>query len=132
MSARPDPFTFLPDGIYFDTIHEVDVATTLREARETAGLTLRELAERAHTSHSAIAAYESASKVPSTRTLLRVVDAAGYAIDFQLALRKRGGGEYMLPRGEELRQVLELAEQFPARHDSELMCPVFPRHPRPV
>ncbi len=110
----------------------MDVAAILSEARTGAGLTLRALAERAETSHSALAAYESAAKLPTTRTLLRVIDAAGYAIDVHLALRKRGGGNYMLPRGEELRQVLELAEQFPARHDPELAYPPFPRTPRPV
>lgn len=100
------------------------VATALAEARKRCGLTLRELAERAETSHSALAAYESASKQPSTRTMARIIDAAGFAVDIELALRCRGDA-HTLPRGEELRQVLELAEQFPARHDLELSYPMF-------
>ena len=100
------------------------VAAVLREARRRSGLTLRDLANRADTSHSALAAYESASKQPTTRTMSRIIDAAGFAIDIELAPRQRGEA-HTLPRGEELRQVLELAEQFPARHDPELTYPPF-------
>ena len=102
----------------------MQVAGVLREARRRSGLTLRDLARQAETSHSALAAYESASKLPSTRTMLRIIDAAGFAVDFDLAPRRRGEA-HTLPRGEELRQVLELAEQFPAHHDSELSYPLF-------
>jgi transcriptional regulator with XRE-family HTH domain len=105
-------------------------AEILKQARGDAGLTLRELAERASTSHSALSAYESANKRPSTRTFFRIIDAAGFAVDFELAPRRRG--ERGLPRGEELRQVLELAEQFPARHESALAYPSFAAGARPL
>jgi transcriptional regulator with XRE-family HTH domain len=100
----------------------------LREARDGSGLTLRALAERAGTSHSTLAAYEAARTSPTARTMFRIIDAAGYAIDFELAPRRRGG-DRSLDRGDELRQVLELAEQFPARHSPEMTAPVFPRRP---
>ena len=100
-------------------------ADLLRRARTESGLSLRALAARADTSHSALAAYESGRTTPSPSTIDRVLAAAGYAIDRTLAPRCRGSVE--LPKGEELRQVLELAAVFPARVEPELDCPKFGR-----
>jgi transcriptional regulator with XRE-family HTH domain len=102
----------------------MDAATTIRTARRRAGLTLRALAARAGTSHSTIAAYESGSKVPTTATFERIVRAAGFAMDTTLHRRIEAGG---LARGDELVAVLELAAQFPARHQPSLDYPVFGR-----
>ena len=102
----------------------MQIAELLAETRARAGLSLRGLEERAGTSHSALAAYESASKLPSTRTLLRIIDAAGFAIDYELAVRCRGEA-HTLARGEELRQVLLLAEQFPTRQKRDPGYPCF-------
>lgn len=110
---------------YLNRYHSLmHVAQRLSEARGRAGLTLRELAVLAETSHSTLAAYESGSKVPTTRTLLRILSAAGFAVDLELNRRWRGTPD-TLPRGEELQQVLELAEQFPARHSRKLAYPIF-------
>lgn len=49
----------------------------IREARNRAGLTQAELAALAATSQPTIAAYESGSKIPSSDTLERLLDAAG-------------------------------------------------------
>jgi transcriptional regulator with XRE-family HTH domain len=97
-------------------------ATTVRRARTQAGLSLRELASRASTSHSTLSAYESGTKVPSVATLDRIVGAAGFALDLELRARVRDAD-----RGDELVQVLELAALFPARHDPTLPFPVFGR-----
>ncbi len=97
-------------------------AATLRRARHEAGMTLRQLAHRAGTSHSTLAAYEAGAKVPSVATLDRIVRAAGFALD--LELRRRIDDP---DRGGELEQVLELAAQFPARHHARLRFPVFGR-----
>ena len=98
-------------------------AATLRRARTQAGLSLRELAARAGTSHSTLAAYEQGRKAPSVPTLLRVIDACGFAVDFQLALRiRRRDG---IDRGRELEAALNLAAQFPARHAKSLRYPKF-------
>lgn len=103
----------------------MDVAMLLRQARTSAGLTLRGLGAAAGTSHSTLAAYESGSKTPNVATLQRVLDAAGFSVDVELHPRQRGDDE--LPRGEELVAVLELAEAFPSRHDDQLNAPVFGR-----
>jgi transcriptional regulator with XRE-family HTH domain len=94
----------------------------IRTARRRAGLTLRELAELAGTSHSTLAAYEQGRKTPNADTLDRILQAAGFAVDVVLTPRPAGDRE---ARGRELVEVLELAEQFPARHDPGLTFPVF-------
>lgn len=86
-------------------------------------MTLRELGERAGTSHSTLAAYESGTKSPNVSTLDRILRAAGFASDVELHRRQHGSPE--LPRGEELAAVLELAAAFPARHADHLEMPVF-------
>jgi transcriptional regulator with XRE-family HTH domain len=94
-------------------------AQALRDARRRAGLTLRELADRADTSHSTLSAYESGRKVPTVATLERVLRAAGFALDLELTPRPTD-------RGRELEAVLELASHFPARHAPTLDLPPFP------
>lgn len=101
----------------------MNAAEAIRTARLRADLTLRALAARAGTSHSAIAAYESGAKTPSASTLDRIVQAAGFALDRELSPRIRG--DHRLDRGTELAVVIELAAEFPAHHSPTLKCPVF-------
>jgi len=101
----------------------------IRDARERAGLTLRELADLAETSHSTLSAYESRSKVPNVRTLDRVLHACGFATDVSLQRRHRGG--IGMSKGDELVAVLNLAEAFPARHEPVLDAPIFAEVARP-
>ena len=98
-------------------------AATLRRARKRAGLSLRAAAVRAGTSHATLAAYEKGRKAPAITTYLRLLHAYGYAADIELSLRIREVDGYS--RGEELAEVLELAEQFPARHTETLIYPRF-------
>jgi transcriptional regulator with XRE-family HTH domain len=102
--------------------HHERVAAALRRARGDAGLSLRELASRAGTSHATIAAYEKGAKTPGAATFLRLLEACGYGADVRLSprIRERDG----LDRGEELEQVLRLAEQFPVRASRRM------KHPR--
>lgn len=100
-------------------------ARTLKSARETAGLTLRQLARRAGTSHSTLAAYEGGHKSPTVATFQRIIEAAGFAVDVRAVPRCRG--DEQLSKGDELLEVLALAEQFPARHSRELRAPRFGR-----
>ena len=105
----------------------MDAPTLLRSARHDAHLTLRELAARAGTSHATLSAYEHAAKTPTVDTLARVLRAAGYVLDVELTRRITADPRTGLARGAELAAVLELAAQFPARHDSQLRAPVFGR-----
>jgi transcriptional regulator with XRE-family HTH domain len=101
----------------------MDSGRLLRNARQRAGLSLRQLAERAETSHSALAAYESGRTVPNVDTFDRVLRSAGFDVGVVLAPRPDGGDSRA--RGRELIDVLELAEMFPARHSPTLTFPKF-------
>ena len=100
------------------------VSALLRHARQSAGLSLRELARRAGTSHATILAYEHGTKVPTVTTFLRLLRACDYAVDLRLErrIRERDG----IQRGEELEEVLRLAGQFPVRIDRSLRFPRWP------
>ncbi len=65
-----------PEGyrIHMDTL---TAGRLVREARSRAGVSARELAERAATSRTAISAYENDRKIPTADTLLRLLRAAG-------------------------------------------------------
>ena len=91
----------------------MDVPALIGEARRRAGLTIRQLARRAGTSHSAVAAYESGAKAPNSATLARIVDACGFGLRTELV--SLAPFEDRTTRGRELVEVLELAEQFPAK-----------------
>jgi transcriptional regulator with XRE-family HTH domain len=56
----------------------------LRQARERAGLTQRQLAERAKTSQSVVARIEQGRVDPSTATLSRLLAAAGFELRTEL------------------------------------------------
>ncbi len=95
----------------------------LQQARLRSGLSLRQLAARAGTSHATLLAYENGRKVPAVSTFLRILEACGFAVDLHIAprIRERNG----LDRGEELAEVLLLAEQFPARPGRRMTYPRF-------
>ena len=91
----------------------MDAATTIREARERAGLSKRELARRAKTSPAAMVEYESGRRHPSVDTLQRILRAAG----FEATLMVRPTGQRFSPvdPGRRLVEVLELADHLPRR-----------------
>jgi transcriptional regulator with XRE-family HTH domain len=100
----------------------MNTAALLRRARARSGLTLRQLAERAATSHATLSAYESGRVHPSTETMQRIIRAAGFGLSVELLpLVGHARGD----RGDELLQVLDLAAQFPARHARRLRYPRF-------
>jgi transcriptional regulator with XRE-family HTH domain len=61
-----------------------DAAVLLQQARESAGLTQRELARRARTSQSVVARIELGETSPSWSTLSRLLRAAGFALSAAL------------------------------------------------
>ena len=103
-------------------------ATLIRRARRKAGLSQRELAERAGTSHATLAAYETGAKVPRVDTLDRILRAAGYEPEVVLSGRADAGREAREAKGRELREALELAAHFPVRRLAKhLPVPVIGR-----
>jgi hypothetical protein len=60
-------------------------ATLLLTARERSGLTQRGLADRLGVSQPTIAAYESGRRQPTLHTLMRMLAAAGFDLELDLA-----------------------------------------------
>jgi transcriptional regulator with XRE-family HTH domain len=81
-------------------------ATTLRLARERSGLSLRGLAARAGTSHSALAAYEAGRVHPSFDKVRHIVACAGFDLEVTLVPRP---GRSDVDRGWESDEVSTLA-----------------------
>ena len=105
----------------------MDTAQLIRSVRTTARLSLRELAARAGTSHATLSAYEHGAKSPTAATVDRIVRASGCSTEIALTHRTAPAER----RGDELRAVLDLAGQFPARHRPHLDLPVFGRKASP-
>jgi transcriptional regulator with XRE-family HTH domain len=101
----------------------MNAAVELRRARTRSGLSLRQLARRAGTSHPTLAAYEAGRKVPTVETFDRVLRAADVAATVELT--PVVGGPDRAERGRELIEVLDLAARFPARHSRQLRYPRF-------
>jgi transcriptional regulator with XRE-family HTH domain len=66
-------------------------AALLRDARGKAALTQADVARRAHTAQSAVAAYESGARRPTLPTLERLLEACDYELDIVLRPRVRRG-----------------------------------------
>ncbi|MEM7092967.1 MAG: helix-turn-helix transcriptional regulator [Actinomycetota bacterium] len=95
----------------------------IRRARRSSGASLREVADRAGTSHSTLSSYEQGHKQPSLDTLERVVAATGHHLELTVVPRYRD----QVRRGEELEAVLDLADEFPSEPEPTLRYPIFGR-----
>ena len=100
----------------------MDGATLIREARERAGLSKRELARRARTSPAAIVLYEQGARDPTVDTLDRILAAAGARADVRLTKKTGPDPEQS---GRRLVQVLDLADALPRRRAARNLR--FPR-----
>jgi transcriptional regulator with XRE-family HTH domain len=69
----------------------MDTSALLRDARRRAELTQSEVARRAQTAQSAVAAYETGARVPSLRTLARLLRACEHDLDLVLRPHIRRG-----------------------------------------
>lgn len=97
----------------------------IRNAREKAGLSKRELARRAQTSPAAIVFYESGAREPSIPTLRRILAAAGQRAEVVVRGTDLPDAATL---GRRLAEVLEFAEHFPhRRRPDHLAFPPFPR-----
>ncbi len=103
----------------------MDVGTTLREARRSAGLTQAALAQRAGTSQATISAYEHGRKEPSVETLSRLLAAAGSRLTVSAGSNAvvRPTAAQLARAGRTLVDVMLLAEALPTRHEPTLRFP---------
>ena len=97
----------------------------LRRARRIRGYSLRDLATKAGASYSSLSAYENGVKSPTLKTYLKLIDACDLALDVELRPRIREVRAQA--RGDELIEVLRLAEQFPPPDRTQSRAPNFGR-----
>jgi transcriptional regulator with XRE-family HTH domain len=86
------------------------VATSLRQARRWAGLSLRGLAEAAGTSHATIAAYEAGRVTPRADTFVRLLAACDVRLEIHRAPPRVRRDPRRGRPDEEFLQVLTLVE----------------------
>ena len=103
----------------------MEPAELIRVARRRGGLSQAELAERAGTSQPVISAYENGRRDPTTRTLRRLVAAAGGRLELRLAVEPPDIPPPTSPKehGERLVDVLLLADATGQRRHSPLKFP---------
>lgn len=103
----------------------MDVPTLVRSCRQEAGLSQRQLAERAGTSAAAVSLYEGGVRVPRTDTLIRLIAAAGATLS--LRAEPAPPGIDLVANGRDLEDLLELADNLPQRSSAQLEAPPFAR-----
>lgn len=77
--------------IYERKHREIEIALLMRKTREKANLSQQDVAERMHTTRSAVTRLESCGigrHSPSIETLLKYAQALGYAVKIKLVPRK--------------------------------------------
>lgn len=105
----------------------------IARARQLAGLTARELAALAGTSHSTLIAYEQGHKVPRSDTRDRILRAAGWVVDAPgpHRPRRRVVTDFGQRVSVELQDLLSVVEVLPSRPKPTLDAPVFPERVGP-
>jgi transcriptional regulator with XRE-family HTH domain len=105
----------------------MNVPSLLRGARLRAGLSQRQLAERAGTSQATLSAYERGTKTPNVQTFDRLLRAAGMEL---LAIPVREPMTAGMPDTAELGRrfvdALSLAEALPYKPKRHLTYPRIP------
>jgi transcriptional regulator with XRE-family HTH domain len=85
----------------------MEIVTLVRDARHAAGITQLELASRAGTAQSAVAAYESGARTPSLATLERLLGACEYDIELNARPRVRRGSASLAELSETIADDLQ-------------------------
>jgi transcriptional regulator with XRE-family HTH domain len=92
----------------------VEVTTLIRDARQAAGLTQQQLADRACTAQPAVAAYESGSKTPNLATLERLLGACGHDMEVLARPRVRRGAASLAELAQTIGEDLEQGNEWDA------------------
>jgi transcriptional regulator with XRE-family HTH domain len=85
----------------------MEITTLIRGARQAAGITQVELADRAGTAQPAVAAYESGGKTPNFTTLERLLGACEHDIEVLAHPRVRRGAASLAELGKTIEGDLE-------------------------
>lgn len=103
----------------------MNIGSVLRAARVRAGLSQRQLAQRAGTSQATLSAYEHGRKEPSVATLERLLAATGVTLTtapIERPVRSPSRAQ-LREAGRVLSQVIDLAASLPTRHEPDLRYP---------
>jgi transcriptional regulator with XRE-family HTH domain len=90
---------------------KADPATLLRDARRRAALTQADLAHRAGTAQSAVAAYETGARNPGLATLERLLGACDQELDLVVRPRTRRGAAALAELAITIREDLAAGEE---------------------
>jgi transcriptional regulator with XRE-family HTH domain len=85
----------------------MEITRLLRDARHAAGITQLELASRAGTAQSAVAAYESGARTPTLATLQRLLGACEHELEVFAQPRLRRGAASLAELAHSIREDLE-------------------------
>jgi Predicted transcriptional regulator with C-terminal CBS domains len=77
---------------------EALVAAEVARARRAAGLSQRELAERAGVNQAMVSRLEAGSRLPRLETLLALAEATGHALEIRFRRRRGGAGPVLRGR----------------------------------
>jgi len=99
-------------------------AGLIARARERAGLTQRQLAERSGTSAAAICEYEGGKRTPRVDTLERIVAATGARLDLDVSWDDPPVID-LARNGRVLEDLLDLVDHLPHRREGRLAVPPF-------
>ena len=79
------------------TDRQISTSAVIRELRNEKGLTLRQLAERANVSDSAVSRWENGERVPNVDAYIRIIEALDAEV---VIIRKKGRGTDRVPAPE--------------------------------
>lgn len=85
----------------------MEFSTLIRSARQSAGITQLEVAERAGTTQPAVAAYESGARTPSLATLVRLLGACEHDVEVVTRPRMRRGAASLGELAQAIQQDVE-------------------------
>lgn len=88
----------------------------LRKARDRAGLTQSELAERAGVAQSVISAYETGKRSPSLPMLAKLVEATGHGLVIELTTKRLPAGTRLGHLRRHRDEVISRAERYGIRN----------------
>jgi transcriptional regulator with XRE-family HTH domain len=91
-----------------------DAAILVRDARRRAALTQADVARRAGTAQSAVAAYETGARNPSLATLERLLDACDHDLDLVVRPRMRRGAAALAELAVTIQEDLGAGEEHNA------------------
>jgi transcriptional regulator with XRE-family HTH domain len=89
----------------------IDTASLIRGARRRSALTQAQLARRARTAQSAVAAYESGARNPNLATLERLLDACDHRVDIVVEPRTRRGASSLAELASTITEDLRAGEE---------------------